>query len=101
MTRWRRWVFEIRAPLDEFLVHLRRGLVARGVRVEPAEHFDLAVRAFGARALVKLAWVDEGLELRVKIKAGLFSSPAGLERILLDAGREAQAALTYEREASS
>lgn len=98
MTTWRRWVFEIRAPADEFTSQLTHALVLRGIRVEPGEHFDLVVRAFGARAFVRTAWVDEGLEVRAKIKAGLFSSVPAIERILLDAGREAQAKLTYEKE---
>lgn len=98
MTKWRRWVFEIRAPLDEFLSLFEQALVARGVRVDPAEHFDLGARAFGARSFVKASWVDEGIEVRAKIKSGLFGSPAGLERLLLEAGREAQAKLTFETE---
>lgn len=98
MARWRRWVFEIRAPADEFLDLLERSLVARGVVVERGEHFDLVARAFGVRSYLKLAWVEEGLELRAKLKSGLFASPAGLERLLLDAGREAQARLTFEKE---
>lgn len=96
---WRRWVFEIRAPGDEFLALLSRALDARGVHVEPGEHFDLVARAFGARAFLKAQWVDGGLELRAKIKSGLFSSAPALERALLEAGREAQATLTYEKEA--
>lgn len=99
MTRWRRWVFEIRAPADEFLHLMQVALELRGIRVEPAEHFDFVARAFGVRGYVKAAWVGEGLELRAKLKADLFSSPAGLERVLLDAGREAQAKLTFEKEA--
>lgn len=97
MTQWRRWVFEIRAPSDEFLALLQRALIVRGIHVEPAERFDLLVRAFGARGYVTLRWVDEGLEMRAKIKSGLFASPLGLERILLEAGRDAQARLTYEK----
>lgn len=98
MTTWRRWVFEIRAPGDEFLALLQRGLVMRGVQVEPGEHFDLVVRAFGARAFLKVQWVDGGLEVRAKLKSGLFSSVPALEKILLEAGRDAQAKLTYEKE---
>ena len=97
MARWRRWVFEIRAPADEFLSLFERSLAARGVHVEPAEHFDLLARAFGVRGYLKVAWVEEGLEMRAKLKSGLFASPAGLERLLLDAGREAQAALTFQK----
>lgn len=94
---WRRWVFEIRAPADEFLDQLSHALALRGVRVESGVHFDLVVRAFGARAFLRMAWVDAGLEVQAKIKAGLFSSVPAIERILLDAGREAQAKLTYEK----
>lgn len=97
MTRWRRWVFEIRAPADEFLVHMQRNLSLRGIDVQRADHFDFVVRAFGVRGYVKTAWTDEGIEVRAKLKAGFFSSSKGLERILLDAGREAQARLTYEK----
>lgn len=98
MTRWRRWVFEIRAPADEFGALLQRGLVMRGLDVAPGEHFDFVVKAFGARAYVKVAWVDTGLEVVAKLKAGLFSSAPALERLLLECGREAQARLTYEKE---
>lgn len=98
MTSWRRWVFEIRAPLDEFLAEMERALVLRGADVARAEHFHISARAFGARAFLTLAWVDEGVEVRAKIKAGLFASPKGLERLLLDAGREAQARLTVGKE---
>ena len=95
--RWRRWVFEIQAPADEFLSAMQRALIVRGVQVDPAEHFDFVARAFGVRGYVKLAWVDNGLEVVAKIKGGLFASPDGLERMLLEAGREAQAKLTYEK----
>lgn len=98
MTTWRRWVFEIRAPLDEFVAHMQRALAVRGVRVEPTEHFDFSARAFGARSFLKVRWVENGLEVRAKLKSGLFASPKGLERLLLEAGREAQAKLTYEKE---
>lgn len=96
MARWRRWVFELRAPADEFLRLLERSLVVRGVRVEPAARFDLQARAFGARAWVKVEWADAGLAVTAKIKSGLFASPAGMERLLLEAGREAQAKLTFD-----
>lgn len=91
MARWRRWVFEVSGPLDEFARHLRQGLEARGVEVRDGEHFDLVAGAFGSRAFVKLGWADAGIEATVKIKSGLFSSPEGLERLVLEAGREAQA----------
>jgi hypothetical protein len=93
VTRWRRWVFEVQAPADEFQRHLERALKLRGVDVEPAEHFALIARALGARAYVHVAWAAEGLEVSAKLKAGLFASPKGLERLLLEAGREAQARL--------
>lgn len=101
MARWRRWVFELRAPADEFQRLFERALVVRGVRVEPAQRFDFQARAFGARAWVKVAWADAGLSVTAKVKAGLFSSPAGLERLLLEAGREAQAKLTFETQGAS
>lgn len=97
LARWRRWVFEIRAPSDEFLALMQRALVVRGLDAAPAERFDLVVRAFGARGYVKVAWVDEGIEVRAKIKSGLFASPLGMERALLEAGRDAQARLTYDK----
>lgn len=82
-------------PADEFVRALQRALVVRGVRVEPAARFDFVARAFGARAYVHVAWADRGLEATVKLKSGLFASPAALERVLLEAGREAQAKLVY------
>jgi hypothetical protein len=93
VARWVRWVFEAQAPADEFQRHLERALVIRGVGVDPAEHFDFVARALGARAYVELAFAPRGIELRAKLKAGLFASPKGLERLLLEAGREAQARL--------
>lgn len=93
MARWVRWVFEVQAPTDEFQRHFERGLTVRGVRVEPAQHFDFAASALGSRAFVQLAWADAGLEVTAKLKSGLFASPKGLERLLLEAGREAQARL--------
>lgn len=88
-----RWVFEAQAPADEFQRALERALVLRGVRVEPAEHFDFVAQAMGARAFVEIGWAERGLELRAKLKGGLFASPKGLEKLLLEAGREAQARL--------
>ena len=90
MARWRRWVFEVSAPLDEFARHLRRGLAQRGVEVRDGDRFDLVAAALGSRAFVKLAWAEGGIEALVKVKSGLFGSPAGLERLVLEAGREAQ-----------
>ena len=95
VTRWRRWVFEVSAPADEFQREVQRALVERGVAVQPATHFDFVARAFGVRAYAKLAWSDAGLEMLVKLKSGLFSSAPALERVLLEAGREAQAKLGY------
>jgi hypothetical protein len=93
VARWVRWVFEAQAPADEFQRILERGLVLRGVAVEPADHFAFVARAMGARAFVELAWAERGIELRAKLKSGVFASPKGLERLLLEAGREAQARL--------
>ena len=95
MARWRRWVFELRAPADEFSRHLERALTSKGIRVTPATVFDFQARALGARAFVKVEWAETGLAMVVKVKSGFFASPAGLERLLLDAGREAQARLTF------
>jgi hypothetical protein len=94
VARWRRWVFEVQAPLDEFARHFERALAARAVEVGKGDRFDLVARAFGSRAFVKLGWADEGVEMVVKVKSGLFASPEGLERVVLEAGREAQARLT-------
>lgn len=93
MARWSRWVFEVSAPLDEFLRLFRAGLEARGVEVASGEAFDLVARSLGSRAFVKLSWADGGIEATVKVKSGLFASPAGLERLVLEAGRDAQARL--------
>jgi hypothetical protein len=86
----------VRAPADEFLALLQRGLVVRGVLVEPAGSFDLLARAFGARSFVKVDLTDAGLSVTAKTKSGIFASPKGLERLLLEAGREAQAKLSYD-----
>lgn len=95
MARWRKWVFEVTAPSDEFERALTRALASRGVNVESATHFDFVARAFGARAYAKLSWADAGIEMLVKIKSGLFASPTALERVLLEAGREAQTKLGF------
>ena len=95
MGRWRRWVFEVRAPADEFSRLLQRGLTVRGVHVEPAATFDFLAKAFGARAYVKVTWADQGLSVEAKIKAGLFASPRAMETLLLESGREAQTRLTF------
>ena len=99
MARWRRWVFELRAPADEFQRLFERALVVRGVRVEPATRFDLHARAHGTRAWVKLDWDETGLAVTAKLKSGLFSSPDAMEKLLLEAGREAQTKLTFEASA--
>lgn len=96
MARWQKWVFEVRAPADEFVALLQRGLVLRGVTIESAESFDFIARALGARAFVKVDWSEAGLAVTTKTKAGIFASPAGLERLVLEAGREAQAKLAYD-----
>lgn len=95
MARWRKWVFEVTAPSDEFERALTRALAARGVEVQQATHFDFVARAFGARAYAKLSWADAGIEVLVKVKSGLFASPTGLERVFLEAGREAQTRLGF------
>lgn len=95
VARWVRWVFELSVPADEFARAFQRALVLRGVEVDPAQHFDFSARAFGARAFVQIAWADRGIELTAKIKSGLFASPAALERVLLEAGRETQARLVF------
>lgn len=96
MARWHRWEFALQAPLDDFLALLERNLVARGASVEPAKHFDLLARGFGARAYVSLAWTDAGVAMVVKIKSGLFGSPAAMERVLRESGDEAEARLRPE-----
>jgi len=101
MVRWRRWVFELRQPLDVFQAAWERALATRGVTVTPGEHFDWVIQAFGARAFVRLEWADEGLAAVVKIKAGVFAAPVALEHLLLDAGREAQARLAFDKDESS
>ena len=83
------------APADEFSRHLERALTRKGIVVTPAETFDFQAKALGARAFVKVEWAQAGLAVVVKLKSGFFASPAGLERLLLDAGREAQAKLTF------
>jgi hypothetical protein len=97
VARWRRWVFEASAPLDEFARLLQSSLTARGVDVAPGARFDIIARAYGARAFVKLEFAEQGIEAVVKIKSGLFAAPLALERVLLEAGREAQARLGEPR----
>jgi hypothetical protein len=96
VARWLRWVFEVSAPLDAFARDLERSLLARGVDVREGTHFDLVARAFGCRAFAKLSWAEAGIEVVVKVKGGLFASPPAMERVLLEAGREAQARLVAE-----
>lgn len=91
MAVWRSWVFEARAPLDEFARAFRKSLGDRGAAVDDARRFDFVARAFGCRAFVKLQWAEGGIEAVIKIKSSLFASPRAAERLLLEAGREAQA----------
>lgn len=91
MARWRRWSFRSQGPSDDFLRHLQRGLVVRGVHVHEAEHFDLEAKAFGARAYLTLSWDDQGVVLTAKFKTGFFGTPAALEKLLLESAREAEA----------
>ncbi|HEX2022838.1 MAG TPA: hypothetical protein VHH36_08985 [Candidatus Thermoplasmatota archaeon] len=95
MARWHRWTFEVSAPADDFVRGVQRALAVRGVHVEPAARFDFAARAFGARAYAHVAWVDQGLEMTLKVKGGLFSAPVALERLVLEASQEAQARLAF------
>lgn len=95
MARWVRWVFELSVPADEFRRALERALVVRGLQVDPAQHFDFVTRGYGARAFVQVAWADRGIELTAKIKSGIFASPAAMEQLLLEAGRETQARLVF------
>lgn len=90
MTVWRRWVFEAQAPLDEFARAYRVALESRGLEVADARRFDLVASGLGCRAFVKFAWADAGIEATIKVRSSLFSSVPGMERALLDAGREAQ-----------
>lgn len=93
MARWHRWEYPIQATGDDFLQLLSRGLVVRGVHVEEAKRFDLLARGFGCRAYASLEWTDTGVSLVVKVKHGLFSSPAAIERILRESAEEAAARL--------
>lgn len=91
MPTYRRWIFEVDAPRDEFARHMKRALANRGVLVRPARVFDFGAEAWGARGFVKLAHHDRGIEAFVKLKSGVFGSATALEEALLAAGREAQA----------
>ena len=82
--------------MDEFARALQLALAARGVGVAPGARFDLVARAFGARAFVKLEFAEQGIAAVVKVKSGLFAAPLALERVLLEAGREAQARVARE-----
>lgn len=95
MARWIRWVFELSVPADTFTRALQHALTVRGVEVDSAQHFDFVAKGFGARAFVHIGWAEHGLELTAKIKSGLFASPTALEKLLLEAGREAQAKLVF------
>ncbi len=97
MPQYRQWVFECDAPRDEFSRRMRRALAARGVFVRPARVFDFGAEAWGARAFVRLAHEDRGIEAVVKLKSGLFGSPSALEEAVLSAGREAQASFFEAR----
>jgi len=91
MLAYRRWVFECDAPRDEFMRQMKRALVLEGVDVREAKFFDFGAEAWGARAFVKLAHDERGIEAVVKLKSGLFGSPSALEEAILAAGRAAQA----------
>jgi hypothetical protein len=93
VARWHRWEFAVQAPLDDFLALVQRGLVVRGVHVEEAKRFDFLARGFGTRAYVAMEWTDAGIAVLVKVKSGLFGSPAAMERLLRESAEEAEARL--------
>ncbi len=93
MARWHKWDFVVQAPSDEFVRLLQRALVVRSVHVDTAKAFDFQARGFGSRIYVSVAWTDTGVALTAKVKSGLFGSPLALERVFLEAAREAEARL--------
>lgn len=71
MTSQKRWVFESRAPVEEFADRLREALEADGFDVDDGKLFDLRASGHGARAFVALRYAVRGIEATVKVKSGL------------------------------
>lgn len=84
------WVFGCDAPLDEFAWRMRDALQRRGWGTGPAQAFDFAAWRGGARAYVRLAGHDWGVQVMAKVKVGLLGSRAAAQRALWEAAREAQ-----------
>ena len=93
MTQYRRWIFEANATKEEFLRHLGRALARKGYGVAVGKVFDMAVTGHGGRGWIKVLHHPQGLDLVLKEKSGVFGNASALEGAVLEAGREAQAAI--------
>lgn len=88
--RQRRWVFESRAPIEEFRRRLKMILRSRGYPMEGAKVFDFAAKVRGFTAYVALRYHHRGIEATVKVKGGLLGDPDPVQREMFEALRTAQ-----------
>lgn len=93
MARQKHWVFESEAPLEEFGKRLKMVLRGRGHGIDDARVFDFAAEVEGAKAFVALAYHHRGIEVTVKVKAGLFSDEDPAFREVFEAVRRTQVEL--------
>lgn len=84
------WVFDCDAPLDEFQRRMRAALERNGWVTGPAQVYDFWCARAGARAFVKLAHHDWGVQVAVKVKPGALVGPERFQRDLWEAAREVQ-----------
>lgn len=93
MTRQKRWVFESRAPLEEFAARLMEVLADEGFSVEEGEVFDVAAKDGGARLFVALRYEPRGIEATAKVKSGLRSAEDPVLTRAFEALRRTQVSL--------
>lgn len=90
MPRQRRWVFESRAPIEDFAQRVRLILRSRGWPLEEAEVFDFAAKVGGLTVYFAFRYHHRGLEATVKVKGGLLADPDPVHDDVFEVLRTAQ-----------
>lgn len=90
MAKRRRWIFESRAPLEEFERHFEDVLTSDGFDVRDAKVFDIRARGDGFRVFVAFQYHRRGIEAHVKVKGGLLSDPDAMFDRVFEALRSTQ-----------
>lgn len=90
MAERRRWIFESRAPLEEFHRHFEDVLTSDGFDVRDAKVYDLRARSKGFRVFVAFQYHRRGIEAQVKVKGGLLSDAETMFDRVFEALRSTQ-----------